>query len=744
MNTLKHCSLALFLASSVSTFADTPKAHTASEHTAHRALTTQQAILEERSKNNIYRAYFPNADIGRKAVISFHAQLHEANFDDGYLILELTPEEINRLQDFDFTFKPASKFIEKRNIKLQQIQQSLQFQSASQAAAIPGYACYETVEETFAEADRIVAQQPNLAEFIDVGNSWEKTQGLGGYDIKVLVLTNKTTTGDKPKLFINSAIHAREYTTAPLVLAFANWLVDNYQNDADARWLLDHHEIHLMLQTNPDGRKQAETGLSWRKNVNQNYCSPTSNTRGADLNRNFSDRWNITNGVGSSGNQCNLTYRGPFAGSEPEVQALESYVRSIFPDRRGPNDNDAAPADTSGIHLDIHSFSELVLWPWGDVNSVAPNGTALQTLGRKFAFFNGYTPQQSVGLYPTDGTSDSISYAELGVAAFTFELGTSFFQSCSVFNNSIKPDNIPALIYAAKVVRTPYITPAGPDVTTITLSANATDSGVVAGTPVTLNTAVTDTRFSSRNGTEATQNIAAVEYYIDTPPWQSGANAIALSASDGAFNEKTEEATATIDTSGLSVGQHIVFVRSRDASNVWGAVSAEFLVIRDGQTPTEPEARFSSICNDLNCTFDASQSTGNINSYQWSFGDGNTATGSNVNYTFSQSGSYNVSLTVSDGSASDSITETISVTEPTAGNITISLSSGSFFFYNWVDVAWGDAQSSQVDIYRNGSLLTTTANDGRYRNFTSRGTYTYQVCEAGSVSNCSTEETISF
>ena len=48
----------------------------------------------------------------------------------------------------------------------------------------------------------------------------------------------------------------------------------------------------------------------------------------------------------------------------------------------------------------------------------APNGTALQTLGRKFAYFNGHTPEQSYGLYPTDGTSDGVSYGELGVAAF--------------------------------------------------------------------------------------------------------------------------------------------------------------------------------------------------------------------------------------------------------------------------------------------------------------------------------------
>jgi hypothetical protein len=35
--------------------------------------------------------------------------------------------------------------------------------------------------------------------------------------------------------------------------------------DPNITWLLDHHEIHLLLHANPDGRKQAESGKYWRK-----------------------------------------------------------------------------------------------------------------------------------------------------------------------------------------------------------------------------------------------------------------------------------------------------------------------------------------------------------------------------------------------------------------------------------------------------------------------------------------------
>lgn len=548
---------------------------------------TLQLLEQEKNTTNVYRAYFPSIEVARKAAISFHAQLLDADYDRGYLILELSPTEISQLEQFDFKVEIATQYLRQRALKLEQKQQQIRSGLSPQAAtdigvqSVPGFSCYETVEETFSAAQGFVSSYPQLAQWIDVGNSWRKSAGLGGYDINVLKLTNQATSGNKPKLFINSAIHAREYATAPLNLDFARWLLEGYNNDADATWILDHHEVHLMLQTNPDGRKRAESGISWRKNTNQNYCGPNGNSLGIDLNRNFTFSWNSTNGVGSSGNACSATYRGPQAGSEPEVQAIQAYVRNLWPDRRGPNQSDAAPSDTSGIHLDIHSFSELVLWPWGDVNQAAPNGSALQTLGRKFAFFNGYSPQQSIGLYPTDGTSDSISYGELGVAAYTFELGTQFFQQCSVYENTIKPDNLPALIYAAKVVRTPYITPSGPDSTNLALSNGASSGGVAAGTPVVLTATANDTRFNNSNGSESTQNVNASQYYIDVPPWEAGAVAQSMSANDGAFNERTETVSASINTNGISNGKHIVYVRSRDTSGTWGAVSAVFLNITD-------------------------------------------------------------------------------------------------------------------------------------------------------------------
>lgn len=569
-------------------------AHAQSRTAAPAADDIYQQLEAEKGVYNVYKAYFPSREVARKAAISFHAQLLESDYAGGFLIMQLEEREMRQLQRFGFRFERATEFIERRNRALTgfQIERTRRIAGEAEPLSIPGYACYETVEETFAAGDALIAAQPALAGWVTAGSSWLKTQGQGGYDIKVLKLTNSAVAAPegtaKPKLFVNSAIHAREYTTAPLVLEFAKWLVNGYGVNADATWILDHHEVHLMFHTNPDGRKRAETGLSWRKNVNNNFCA-NSNTRGVDLNRNFSFEWNSTAGQGSSGSACSLTYRGPSAGSEPETQAVQNYARSLWPDRRGPGVNDPAPADTSGIHIDIHSYSQLVLWPWGATASPAPNGAALQTLGRRFAWFNGYQPTQSIGLYPTDGTSDGPSYGELGVAAFTFELGTAFFQSCSVYESTVKPGNLPALVYAAKVVRTPYVTPGGPEVTALVLEGNASGSGVAAGTAVALSASATDARFNQTNGTEATQAVSAAEYTIDTPPWDAAAVPRMLQAADGSFNSATEALAGSLSTAGLAPGRHTVYVRARDASGTWGPVSAVFLNVTPSVVTQLPE-----------------------------------------------------------------------------------------------------------------------------------------------------------
>ncbi len=444
-----------------------------------------------------------------------------------------------------------------------------------QTNGIPGFPCYRTVEETYADLSALAAEYPDLARWVDIGDSWEKvqSQNQNGYDIYALVLTNRAIPGPKPTFFLMAAIHAREYTTAEMATRFAETLVEQYGKDPDITWLLNDFEVHIVPVSNPDGRKIAELGQFWRKNTDNDDGCLDSSAWGTDLNRNSSFKWG---GIGSSPSACDETYHGPAQNSEPETQALQNYLQSIFPDQRGPLNTDPAPLTSTGALITLHSYGELDLWPWGWSTIPAPNNSQLQTLGRKFAFFNGYSAMQSIGLYPTTGSTDDWAYGELGVAAYTFEMGTAFFQSCSDFENTIFPDNLKSLTYAFKAARRPYQNPAGPDSLNIQLSSPA----VISGETISVTVTADDTRYLPDSG-EPFQAIGSAHLSVDLPPWDPLAELYTFSPVDGAFDSPVETLTAAFDTLEITAGRHLIYVESQDTNGNWGVASAIFFYVVD-------------------------------------------------------------------------------------------------------------------------------------------------------------------
>ena len=613
---------------------------------------------------NAYKVSFSTDKVGRKIAISFHHALLEIDYENNFLVADLNDAERTKLISHGLKIDVASEW----NNRYQKFQKkwntnNVENKNSFALAGIPGFECYPTVEETLSQGQRLSTNYPSLTDWVDIGDSWKKANSQGGHDLMVLKITNKQILQTKPKLFIHSSMHAREYTPATLNLDFAKLLLEQYETQPDIRWIVDYHEVHLLFHMNPDGRKIAETGISQRKNTNEQHCPAGSGTGnvGVDLNRNFAHFWNVTPD-GSSGVECDQTYRGTAAESEPETQAVSNYIRSIFPDARGPNESDASSVDTSGLHLDIHSYSELVLWPYGHTTEPSPNDLGFVALGNKLAWFNQYTPQQSVGLYPTDGTSDDVSYGELGIAALTFELGTSFFQECTEYENTIKPDNLAALIYAAKVSRAPYLLSHGPELSTILLNGSEISSSVSAGSSVKLDVIAT-----AKQTLLATNSsyINKVEYFINTPIWEPSAQLIELNPSDGLLDSSEESLTAAIDTTNLDNGSHTLFLRAFNQHRQQGVVSAVEFIISDNNSPTPS---FTANCIDLNCSFDASDSSdvdGNIIEYSWLFGDGDQGQGVNITHSYAAAASVTVELNVTDDAGSTStISRSITISEP--------------------------------------------------------------------------------
>ncbi|MCI0470038.1 MAG: hypothetical protein L0Y73_00095, partial [Candidatus Aminicenantes bacterium] len=124
-----------------------------------------------------FRVYFDNLDIAHKIVISMDTI--ESNYETGYVIVQTSnDEEYYRLLDTGLKLEEISN-------PLEGIIARIQGAAPYQTESIPSYPCYRTVEETFAAAASIAANYPTLATWTDVGDSWEKLHGFGGYDMMV-------------------------------------------------------------------------------------------------------------------------------------------------------------------------------------------------------------------------------------------------------------------------------------------------------------------------------------------------------------------------------------------------------------------------------------------------------------------------------------------------------------------------------------------------------------------------------
>ncbi len=63
----------------------------------------------------------------------------------------------------------------------------------------------------------------------------------------------------------------------------------------------------------------------------------------------------------------------------------------------------------------------------------------------------------------------------------------------------------------------------------------------------------------------------------------------------------------------------------------------------------------------------------------------------------------------------------------------------------YANLSWANATTTNVDIYRNGVKIITTANDGSHRDSpTVKGTFSYKVCNAASTTACSVEKSVTF
>ncbi|DAC35365.1 MAG TPA: hypothetical protein D7H79_02575 [Candidatus Poseidoniales archaeon] len=213
----------------------------------------------------------------------------------------------------------------------------------------------------------------------------------------------------------------------------------------------------------------------WRKNLRDNTVTgvtpipdideePDPSCDGVDLNRNYQFEWGAPLGAtgplfpgmcyaGDAGAN-NDVYNGPVNYEDNDGDGLvnEDHVDGKDDDADGQtdedwmggnsepetkfiqditemNDDDGDGASDFKSTLTWHSFSELVLWPWGHCTDCDnPDQEYLEYHGNIMGEMTNYAPMQSSDLYPTTGDFCDWHYGVHNSYCYTIEIGNAFHE----------------------------------------------------------------------------------------------------------------------------------------------------------------------------------------------------------------------------------------------------------------------------------------------------------------------------
>lgn len=231
--------------------------------------------------------------------------------------------------------------------------------TGSFALSSTGYLTSEGIETTLQHLSKLY---PSITELIVLPE--KSHEGRMSRAIKIRVDNATPKTG---LLFIGG-VHAREIVNPDMLVILASNICSAYTSKSglvfpgksysadEVKQILETVDIYIFPLVNPDGRafvQSPQGDVGWRKNRNQN---PGHENLGVDLNRNYDFLWD--SGTGTSTNSKTEIFRGQGPSSEPEtrnvIHLINTY-RNIM------------------CVFDVHSYSELILYPLGRYQSDDPD-----------------------------------------------------------------------------------------------------------------------------------------------------------------------------------------------------------------------------------------------------------------------------------------------------------------------------------------------------------------------------------
>jgi hypothetical protein len=193
---------------------------------------------------------------------------------------------------------------------------------------------YHTLDDILSYMNSVVSTYPGIASIVNIGMSYQN---------RALTAIKIGKPGsNKPAVWIDGGIHAREWITTATVVYIINELTTKQTQYAN---YLNNIDVYLMPVVNSDGYSYTWTNdRMWRKT----RSGPRQGCYGVDPNRNWDFKWGV---AGSSNNPCSETYDGPSPFSEIEPKKVADFLMANKANMKA--------------YFNLHSYSEDWMYPFG-------------------------------------------------------------------------------------------------------------------------------------------------------------------------------------------------------------------------------------------------------------------------------------------------------------------------------------------------------------------------------------------
>ncbi|KAG9206428.1 hypothetical protein G6514_003259 [Epicoccum nigrum] len=320
------------------------------------SVSNQQAVSYDQFK--VFRVNGPsNTDKFQEVVKKLQLDVWKGKPSSGDVVdVSVAPEQLSAFQD---ATKDLDTKIMHENLGASIADENtFSVYAAGAAPNATWFNSYHSLADHNQWLTDLAAAYPSNAEIVSAGKSLE------GRDIKGIHIWGSGGKGSQKAVVWHSTVHAREWITTMVNEYAAYQLLTS--TDATTAAFKNKYDFYIFPVVNPDGFAFTQSSNRlWRKN---RQTTPTASCIGRDINRNWAHKsWGQAQGASTS--PCAEDYKGPSAGDGVETKALKAQLDGL------------AKGNGIQLYMDIHSYSQLWMYPYGYTCSGSlPNSASYASL----------------------------------------------------------------------------------------------------------------------------------------------------------------------------------------------------------------------------------------------------------------------------------------------------------------------------------------------------------------------------